>query len=96
MPEFWSGRWHISLMLWFRDYFYIPLGGNRVSKPRWYLNQMIVFLVSGLWHGANWTFIVWGGLNGAYQVLYFMTTSVRIATRSGSYLNGCGPLPASS
>jgi len=77
VPEFWGKRWHISLMLWFRDYLYVPLGGNRVSKPRWYLNQMIVFLVSGLWHGANWTFVVWGGLNGAYQVLYFMTVRPR-------------------
>lgn len=71
VPEFWSGRWHISLMLWFRDYLYIPLGGNRVSRLRWYANQMIVFLTSGLWHGSNWTFVVWGGLNGAYQVIYF-------------------------
>jgi D-alanyl-lipoteichoic acid acyltransferase DltB (MBOAT superfamily) len=79
VPEFWGRRWHISLMLWFRDYLYIPLGGNRVSKPRWYLNLMLVFLVSGLWHGANWTFVVWGGLNGLYQVLYFATARVRDA-----------------
>lgn len=77
VPEFWSKRWHISLMLWFRDYLYIPLGGNRVSKPRWYANQMIVFLISGLWHGANWTFVVWGALNGAYQVAYFMLGGAR-------------------
>ena len=57
--EFW-GRWHISLSTWFRDYLYIPLGGNRVPEYRYYLNLMIVFLVSGLWHGANWTFVVWG------------------------------------
>lgn len=77
IAEFWSKRWHISLMMWFRDYLYIPLGGNRVSKPRWYANQMIVFLVSGLWHGANWTFVVWGGLNGAYQAIYLMLGGAR-------------------
>jgi alginate O-acetyltransferase complex protein AlgI len=65
--EFWS-RWHISLSTWFRDYLYIPLGGNRVPSWRWQVNLMIVFLVSGLWHGANWTFIVWGGLHGFYLV----------------------------
>lgn len=67
VSEFWS-RWHISLSTWFRDYLYIPLGGNRVSIPRWYLNLMIVFIVSGFWHGANWTFIVWGALHGAYLI----------------------------
>lgn len=77
VPEFWSKRWHISLMAWFRDYIYIPLGGNRVSKPRWYANQMIIFLISGLWHGANWTFVVWGALNGLYQVLYLMSGGAR-------------------
>lgn len=65
--DFWR-RWHISLSSWFRDYLYIPLGGNRVSIPRWYLNLMIVFLVSGLWHGAAWTFVIWGGLHGLYMV----------------------------
>tara|TARA_R110002012_G_scaffold283304_2_gene473595 strand:+ start:44125 stop:45537 length:1413 start_codon:yes stop_codon:yes gene_type:complete len=66
--EFWS-RWHISLSTWFRDYVYIPLGGNRVSKSRWFINIFITFLLSGIWHGANWTFVVWGALNGAYLVL---------------------------
>jgi D-alanyl-lipoteichoic acid acyltransferase DltB (MBOAT superfamily) len=75
--EFWSRRWHISLMLWLRDYLYIPLGGSRVAKGRWYLNQLIVFLVSGLWHGANWTFVLWGGLNGTYQIIYSMIAAVR-------------------
>jgi D-alanyl-lipoteichoic acid acyltransferase DltB (MBOAT superfamily) len=65
--EFWQ-RWHISLSSWFRDYLYIPLGGNRVSAPRWYFNLMIVFLVSGLWHGAAWTFVIWGGLHGLYVI----------------------------
>ena len=68
VKEFWS-RWHISLSTWFRDYLYIPLGGNRVSKARHKLNLMITFLVSGLWHGANWTFVLWGGLHGFAQVL---------------------------
>jgi len=68
IQEFWS-RWHISLSTWFRDYLYIPLGGNRVSKVKWYRNIFIVFLISGLWHGANWTYIIWGGLHGVYQVV---------------------------
>lgn len=67
VTEFWQ-RWHISLSSWFRDYLYIPLGGNRVAIPRWYLNIFIVFLVSGLWHGANWTFIVWGALHGVVVI----------------------------
>ena len=65
--EFWH-RWHISLSTWFRDYLYIPLGGNRKGTARKYLNVMITFLTSGLWHGASWNFVVWGGLNGGYQV----------------------------
>ncbi|WP_276497264.1 MBOAT family O-acyltransferase [Pontibacter litorisediminis] len=78
IPEFWS-RWHISLSTWFRDYLYIPLGGNRVVKWRWYYNLFIVFLVSGLWHGANWTFIVWGALHGIYQVFGILTKEKRNA-----------------
>lgn len=68
MADFWH-RWHISLSTWFRDYLYIPLGGGRVVPARWYLNILIVFLLSGLWHGANWTFVVWGGLHGVYLML---------------------------
>lgn len=68
VAEFWR-RWHISLSGWFRDYLYIPLGGNRKGKWRKQLNTMIVFLVSGLWHGASWNYVVWGGLNGLYQVV---------------------------
>lgn len=78
IKEFWS-RWHISLSTWFRDYLYIPLGGNRVVKWRWYYNLFIVFLISGLWHGANWTFIIWGALHGFYQVIGTMTASTRDA-----------------
>lgn len=66
--EFWS-RWHISLSTWFRDYIYIPMGGNRCSKARRNINLMVTFLASGLWHGANWTFVVWGGLHGVYQII---------------------------
>ena len=69
IPEFWR-RWHISLSTWFRDYLYIPLGGNRVPTLRNYYNLIIVFLISGLWHGANWTFVIWGALHGVYQVIY--------------------------
>ncbi len=68
VAEFWR-RWHISLTSWFRDYLYIPLGGNRKGTARKYLNIMIVFLASGLWHGAQWTYVVWGGLNGMFQVV---------------------------
>jgi D-alanyl-lipoteichoic acid acyltransferase DltB (MBOAT superfamily) len=66
--EFWR-RWHISLSTWFRDYVYIPLGGNRVTLSRHYLNLMITFVISGLWHGANWTFVAWGFLHGVYLIL---------------------------
>lgn len=65
VSEFW-GRWHISLSSWFRDYVYIPLGGNRVSTFQHIRNLLIVFALSGIWHGANWTFVVWGVLNGIY------------------------------
>ncbi|MBR2611953.1 MAG: MBOAT family protein [Clostridia bacterium] len=76
IKEFWS-RWHISLSTWFRDYLYIPLGGNRKGKARRYLNLFIVFLVSGLWHGANWTFVLWGALHGIYQITGHLTISFR-------------------
>lgn len=68
VSDFWR-RWHISLSTWFRDYLYIPLGGNRKGRIRKYINIMIVFVVSGLWHGANITFVIWGFLNGIYQVI---------------------------
>ncbi len=76
IAEFWK-RWHISLSTWFRDYLYISLGGNKVSIPRWYFNLFIVFLISGLWHGANWTFIIWGALNGFYLVFALVTRNAR-------------------
>lgn len=66
--EFWR-RWHISLGSWFRDYVYIPLGGNRVSKPRWFLNLLIVWFLTGFWHGANWNFILWGLFFGILLIL---------------------------
>ncbi len=69
--DFWS-RWHISLTTWFRDYVYIPLGGNRTTQTRWLLNIAIIFLVSGLWHGANWTFVVWGALHGGYYIVWIL------------------------
>ncbi|MCK6555436.1 MBOAT family protein [Candidatus Binatia bacterium] len=65
ITEFWR-RWHISLSAWLRDYLYVPLGGNRLGEWRTYRNLMLTMLIGGLWHGANWTFVVWGGLNGLY------------------------------
>jgi D-alanyl-lipoteichoic acid acyltransferase DltB (MBOAT superfamily) len=67
--EFWT-RWHISLSTWFRDYVYFPLGGNRVSKMRWCFNILVVFAISGIWHGANWTFVIWGFLHGVFLIAY--------------------------
>lgn len=68
VTEFWH-RWHISLSTWFKDYVYIPLGGNRVSTVRCHFNVMTTFVVSGIWHGANWTFLVWGAIHGALQCI---------------------------
>jgi len=76
ISDFWS-RWHISLSTWFRDYVYIPLGGNRVSTARWNVNLFIVFMLSGVWHGANWTFIIWGALHGFYVVFANSSKSIR-------------------
>ncbi len=69
ISDFWN-RWHISLSTWFKDYLYIPLGGNRVAEWHWYINILVVFIVSGFWHGANYTFLVWGALHGFYLVIY--------------------------
>lgn len=68
IKDFWR-RWHISLSTWFRDYLYIPLGGNRGSKGRKWVNQMITMTISGVWHGANWTYIIWGAIHGIYQIV---------------------------
>ena len=75
ISEFWK-RWHISLSTWFRDYLYIPLGGNRVKKWRWYFNLFMTFLISGLWHGANWTFVIWGAIHGFYLVFAVWTSRI--------------------
>ena len=69
IKDFWR-RWHISLSTWFRAYLYIPLGGNRLGARRTALNAFIVFVVSGFWHGANWTFVIWGILHGLYFLIY--------------------------
>lgn len=84
--EFWA-RWHISLSTWFRDYVYIPLGGNRRGRGRMLMNLFVVFLVSGLWHGANWTFVVWGALHGLYVVV-----EAALAQRGVHLLRGGGAL----
>ncbi len=78
IAEFWR-RWHISLSSWFKDYVYIPLGGNRVSIPRHYFNLLAVFLLSGLWHGASLHFVAWGALHGFYQIAGYATKPFRVA-----------------
>jgi alginate O-acetyltransferase complex protein AlgI len=84
--EFWS-RWHISLSTWFRDYLYIPLGGNRVGRGRNYFNLMVVFLVSGLWHGAAWTFVIWGALHGLYLLFELSTGGIRARVTRALHLD---------
>jgi alginate O-acetyltransferase complex protein AlgI len=86
ISEFWK-RWHISLSSWFRDYLYISLGGNRVKLPRMYFNLFFVFVISGLWHGANWTFIIWGALNGFYLIFAISTDGLRKRVNHALYLN---------
>ena len=91
--EFWQ-RWHITLSTWFRDYVYIPLGGNRVVKWKWYYNILITFLLSGLWHGANWTFIVWGALHGTYLIVALILsnpkkTLANFIKKQSVFLNKC-------
>ncbi len=81
LKTFWQ-KWHISLSTWFRDYVYIPLGGNRAGNMRMYLNLVITFLVSGLWHGANWTFIIWGGIHG----LFFIVEGILIGTNRDTWI----------
>lgn len=86
IKEFWR-RWHISLSTWFRDYLYIPLGGNRKGKRRKYLNLLVTFLVSGLWHGASFNFVVWGGLHGIYQVAGEILSPVRAKCARALHMN---------
>lgn len=76
VADFWR-KWHISLTSWFKDYLYIPLGGNRKGKLRKHINRLIVFLVSGLWHGARFSYVVWGGINGLYQIVGEVTKPLR-------------------
>jgi D-alanyl-lipoteichoic acid acyltransferase DltB (MBOAT superfamily) len=78
ITEFWR-RWHISLSTWLKDYLYIPLGGNRKGKVRQKINLLITFLISGLWHGAAWHFVVWGALHGVYQIIGRTTAPLRNA-----------------
>lgn len=87
ISEFWK-RWHISLSSWFRDYVYLPMGGNRVSEGRYWLNVLVTFGASGLWHGANWTYVCWGLLNGFYLIVGKLTKNTR--ARVFGYL-GVGP-----
>jgi len=94
IAEFWK-RWHISLSSWFRDYVYIPLGGSRVPVPHWYFNLFVTFLVSGLWHGARWTFVVWGALNGLYLIAEIvLARPVGAITRALRLDRAPGLLPA--
>ena len=86
ISEFWR-RWHISLSSWLRDYVYIPLGGSHCSKPRHYLNIMITFFLSGLWHGASWHFVFWGALQGAMIVIGDMLSSVKNRVKEKTHIH---------
>lgn len=87
LREFWS-RWHISLSSWFRDYVYIPLGGNRTSTARWAINLLIVFFLSGLWHGARWNFVAWGVIHGTLLILErFIQKNIKF--KLPAFLSGC-------
>ena len=91
IAEFWR-RWHISLSTWLRDYIYIPLGGNRKGVSRKYLNLMIVFLISGLWHGASWNFVIWGAIHGLYQIIGGITKPWRDAAWRAIHVDVAGKL----
>ncbi|MCU0846299.1 MAG: MBOAT family protein [Spirochaetes bacterium] len=84
MPEFWQ-RWHISLISWLRDYLYIPLGGNRIAKPRFAFNILLIFFLSGLWHGAEWTFVVWAVLNGLFSVIGAFINNIKTKARENIF-----------
>ena len=84
VTDFWR-RWHISLTTWFRDYIYFPLGGNRCSKARWALNTLIVFTISGLWHGAAYTFIIWGAMHGVCMVIERLVYGEKIKQLSDKF-----------
>ena len=84
VTAFWR-RWHISLSTWFRDYLYIPLGGNRVSPARRYVNLVTVFFLCGLWHGASWNFVIWGLWHGAFLVIERLVAIPQSITRSPDY-----------
>ena len=88
ISEFWT-RWHISLSTWFKDYLYIPLGGNRVSRHRVYFNLFLVFLISGVWHGANWTFVLWGALHGSFLVGALLFQSLFPNLKLPTIINTC-------
>lgn len=90
ISDFWR-HWHISLSTWFKDYMYIPLGGSRGSSWNWLRNIWIVFLVSGLWHGANWTFIVWGALHALYQTVGWFKQRL-IGNAGQEYIKQCSPI----
>lgn len=92
IKDFWS-RWHISLSTWFKDYVYIPLGGNRRKKPRVLFNLFVVFLLSGLWHGANWTFVIWGAIHGVYRVVGVLTDKLRKKIRVKMNIEDSAILP---
>ncbi|MBV5313980.1 MAG: MBOAT family protein [Prolixibacteraceae bacterium] len=83
--EFWH-RWHISLSTWFRDYIYIPLGGNRVSQSRWMFNILLTFTISGLWHGASMTFVIWGFLHGLFLVCEYLISKFVTLPRKLSWI----------
>jgi len=84
ITEFWR-RWHISLSTWFRDYVYFPLGGNKTPMVKWCLNIMIVFLLSGIWHGANWTFVVWGAIHGVLTILHKLFSLTKKAGNANAW-----------
>lgn len=91
VSEFWR-RWHISLSTWFKDYVYVPLGGSRTTRTRHYRNLMVVFMLSGLWHGASWTFVVWGALHGIYLICGQVTAPIRARIWAHLPLAAGGPV----